>query len=516
MYFALRKRVMQPYDVVIIGSGLGGLACGTILAKEGYKVCILEKNKQIGGNLQTYTRDRVIFDSGVHYVGGLDKGQNLYQLFRFLGIMDKLKLRKMDGDVFDAIVFKGDPVVYQYAQGYDKFIRNLVREFPEEENAIGLYCQKIKEVCSKFPLYNLRTGGGLFEKIDALETDTKTFIETITPNKKLQNVLAGNNLLYAGVGHKTPLYVHALILNSYIQSSWRFVDGGSQISRYLSREITSRGGKILKHTKVTKLKEEEGRLAYAETETGTRFFGKLFISNIHPAQTLELTESHLLKKAYRNRVQGLENSISVFYANVVMKKNSFRHLNHNYYYFDEQDPWRAVNYTSEKWPSGFALFFTTPTKISNFAEGVTIMTYMRFEDVKRWEHTINTVSNEISRGEDYEAFKKEKAELLFDHVERQFSGFKASIKSYTTATPLSARDYIGNEDGSLYGLTKDFREPLKTFISPRTKIPNLFLTGQNINLHGVLGVTISSVLTCAQIVGMEYLIDKIKDAQESS
>ena len=47
---------MQHSDVVIIGSGLGGLACGTILAKEGYKVCILEKNKQNGGNLQTYVR----------------------------------------------------------------------------------------------------------------------------------------------------------------------------------------------------------------------------------------------------------------------------------------------------------------------------------------------------------------------------------------------------------------------------------------------------------------------------
>ena len=71
----------EQYDIVIVGSGLGGLACGTILAKEGYKVCVLEKNKQIGGNLQTYVRDRVIFDSGVHYVGGLDKGQNLYAAF---------------------------------------------------------------------------------------------------------------------------------------------------------------------------------------------------------------------------------------------------------------------------------------------------------------------------------------------------------------------------------------------------------------------------------------------------
>src|SRR6476620_6976708 len=103
----------QPYDVVIVGSGLGGLACGTILAKEGYKVCILEKNKQIGGNLQTFVRDRVIFDSGVHYVGGLDKGQNLYQLFKYLGIRDKIKIRKMDEDVVDALIFADDPTVYK-------------------------------------------------------------------------------------------------------------------------------------------------------------------------------------------------------------------------------------------------------------------------------------------------------------------------------------------------------------------------------------------------------------------
>ena len=56
---------------------MGGLVCGDILSSEGYKVCILEKNKQIGGSLQTYARDKVVFDSGVHYIGALDKGQNL-------------------------------------------------------------------------------------------------------------------------------------------------------------------------------------------------------------------------------------------------------------------------------------------------------------------------------------------------------------------------------------------------------------------------------------------------------
>ncbi|HEX6224445.1 MAG TPA: NAD(P)/FAD-dependent oxidoreductase [Chryseolinea sp.] len=505
----------EQYDIVIIGSGLGGLACGTILAREGYKVCILEKNKQIGGNLQTYVRDRVIFDSGVHYVGGLDKGQNLYQLFKYLGIMDKLKLRKMDEDVFDAIVFEGDPVVYKYAQGYENFIKTLAREFPGEEQSIRNYCAAIKEVCSKFPLYNLKSGGGLFEKMTALEMDTKTFIESVTPNKKLQNVLAGNNLLYAGAPYKTPFYVHALIVNSYIESSYRFINGGSQISKYLSRAIHAHGGKILKHVKVAKIQEEGGVVVYAETDKGARYYGKTFISNIHPSQTLDMIESSMIKKAYRNRIKSLENSISTFYANVVMQKNSFKHLNHNYYYFEKEDPWAVLNYTQENWPLGFALFFTTSAPDEEYTEGVTVMAYMRFEDVKKWENTFNTVSNEASRGEDYEAFKKEKAEILFDIVERQFPGFKSKIKSYTTATPLSARDYIGTDDGSLYGLTKDYRDPLKSFISPRTKIPNLLLTGQNLNLHGVLGVTVSAVLTSSQILGMDYLIEKIHNAQEN-
>src|SRR5688500_1147508 len=272
---------MKKYDAVIIGSGLGGLACGTILAKEGYKVCIIEKNKQIGGALQTFVRDRVIFDSGVHYVGGLEKGQNLYQLFKYLGIMDKLKLKKMDEDIVDGLMFADDPKVYKYAQGYDRFIKTLVADFPDEEEAIRAYCDRIKEVCSKFPFYNLRTGD-FFDKVSVLEIDTQLFIESLTSNKRLQNVLAGTNLLYAGEPYKTPFYVHALVVNSYIESAYRFVDGGSQIARHLTREIMSRGGVFFKNTKIVRLKEEAGKLQYAETDKGEIFTRKLFISNIHP------------------------------------------------------------------------------------------------------------------------------------------------------------------------------------------------------------------------------------------
>jgi len=504
---------MEQYDVLIIGSGMGGLVCAAFLGKEGYKVCIVEKNKQLGGCLQTYVRDRVIFDSGVHYLGGLDKGQNLYQIFKYLGLMDQLKLQKMDVDVFDKIVIDTDDKEYIYAQGYDNFISKLAADFPDEEKAITQYCNKIKEVCSRFPLYNLRSGGGSDEKIGVLEIDTKEYIESLTNNKKLQAVLAGNNALYAGQGGKTPFYVHALILNSYIESSYKCVDGGSQISKILAKQIRNEGGQIYRNAEVKRIVEENGMVSYAELANGSRIYAKEFISNIHPVKTLEITQSDRIRTAFRKRLSSLENSISSFTLNIVLKKNSFQYFKYNYYVHCEGHVWTAGDYTEEDWPLGYALFLSASSRSEEYAEGMTILTYMRYEEVKQWEHSFNTVSSvDEDRGKEYEEFKKRKAETLLDSVEKKFPGLRNHIRSYYTASPLSFRDYIGTDDGSLYGIVKDYKDPLKTLISPRTRLPNLYFTGQNLNLHGVLGAAMSALVTCSVFLKNDRLIEKIRNA----
>ena len=92
------------------------------------------------------------------------------------------------------------------------------------------------------------------------------------------------------------------------------------------------------------------------------------------------------------------------------------------------------------------------------------------------------------------------------------TGIRANIKSHYASTPLTFRDYIGVRDGSLYGIEKDATDPLKSFISPKMKVENVLLTGQNLNMHGVLGVTVGAVLTCSQLLGTEYLIQKINSS----
>jgi len=491
---------------------MGGLVCADILSREGFNVCVLEKNKQIGGSLQTYVRDKVIFDSGVHYLGGLAKGQNLYQIFKYIGIMDKLKLQQQDLDAFDKILIEGDDNEYNFAQGYENFIKQLLVHFPDEEQALRTYCDKIKEVCSKFPLYNLRSSDDFNEKSDVLEIDTQAYIDSITTNTKLQGILAANNALYAGQADKTPFYVHALILNSYIESSWKCVDGGSQIAKYIAKNIKETGGKIIRNCEVKKIVEENGIASYVELENGEKIYAKYFISNMHPVKTLEITDTPLIKNAYRNRLKSLENSTSAFTLNIVFKKDSFKYFKHNYYCGREGHVWTTADHTEENWPLGYAVFCSASSKSEEYADGLSILAYMRYEEVEAWKDTFNTASNENDRGETYNHFKKRKAEILLDAVERKFPGIREVIKSYYVATPLSYRDYIGNEDGSLYGIVKDYKHPLKTFISPRTKLPNLFLTGQNLNLHGILGASMSGIVTCCALLGNDSVITKIRNA----
>ena len=497
---------------MIIGSGMGGLVCADILGREGYKVCVLEKNKQIGGCLQTYVRDRVIFDSGVHYLGGLGKGQNLYQVFKYLGMIDKLKLQKMDEDVFDKIIIENDDKEYVYAQGYENFIQHLLKDFPDEEKALRLYCDKIKEVCSKFPLYNLRSGGDVNEKTIVLGIDTRTFIESLTDNKKLQAVLVGNNMLYVLQSGKTPFYVHAMILNSYIESSWKCIDGGSDIGKIMAKNIREHGGVIHRNTEVKKILVEDGKACSVELADGSQVFAKHFISNMHPVRTFEMTDSNLIKLAHKNRIKNLENTIGGFIVNIVFKKDAFRYIKNNFYYHKDGHVWNMADHTEENWPLCYAVFFSASSRSAGYAESMTLLAYMRYDEVKQWEKTFNTVSEVVDRGADYEAFKKRKAEILLNCVEEKFPGLRACIKTYYTATPLSYRDYVGNDDGSMYGIVKDYQNPLKTFISPRTKIPNLYLTGQNLNLHGILGATMSGLVTCTAFMGNDSIIEKIRNA----
>jgi phytoene dehydrogenase-like protein len=155
-------------------------------------------------------------------------------------------------------------------------------------------------------------------------------------------------------------------------------------------------------------------------------------------------------------------------------------------------------------------------KTDEWGDSLTVMTYMKFEEVEPWANTFNTVANKNDRGQSYEEFKAEKAEKLITELEKKFSNIRDCILEIHTSTPLSYRDYIGSNRGSIYGYVKDADNPLRSFISPKTKIKNLLFTGQSLNMHGILGVTIGAVLTCSEVIGMDVLLNKILSANKTT
>lgn len=491
----------------MIGSGLGGLLTAVFLAKEGMNVCVLEKNKQIGGCLQTFALHKKVFDSCVHYIGGLGEGHTLNRIFHYAGIMDKLSLTAFDPDGFDRITFGEEAIEYPQAVGKENFIGQLLPFFPREKAALEKYIATISDVTNRFPLYHLRNGSA-DEKLAVTGLALSSTLKQITGIQRLQNVLAGNNLLYAGVENISPFYLHALVLESYLHSAHKVVPGSSQIAKFLWQELRKHGGEIHRNLAVTKLVEENGQITYAETEDGQRFYGKQFISNIHPAALLQITESSLLRNAYRQRINSLTQTQSAFMVNLVLQPGTVAHRNHNLYWHRTDDVFIGAK-ANGVWPETYALYFTADKDRPGFSESLSILTYMDPAQTALWDTTVNHSGQLAARGEAYESFKQAYAERLLEKVIERVPELRGNMMAQSVATPLTYRDYTNTPDGALYGILKNVHEPVKTTIATRTRIPNLLQTGQNVNLHGVLGVSITAIATAGELIGLDYLLEKI-------
>lgn len=495
----------QHYDIIILGTGLGGLVCGYILSKNGFKVLLLEKNAQIGGCLQTFKRFGVKYDTGMHYIGSMLPGQILHRLFHYLNLLDDVKLSRLDENAYDVFSIAGKQ--YQYASGYEHFIDTLAQQFPNHRHDLREYTRRLQAIADASPLYNLRkVEENVFIEADYIKTSINDFIASVTADPTLQDVLAGNLPLYAGVKDKTPTYIHALINNFYIQSAWRIIGGSDCIARSLADSIRRFGGEIRTRSEACRILCDEHKATGVELTTGEVIEADSIISNFHPQATIDIIDSHLIRKAYRDRIHGLENTISNFTVYIKFKENSTPYLNYNYYYYEHDDVWKANDRKPGDPLRSYLFMHQCAQDNQQWAQSAEMIGYMRFDEVQQWADT--KVGH---RGEAYREFKERTAEHYLDVLERSFPGIRACIEDYETSSPLTYRDYTATRFGSMYGIIRDKNFPTQTLVSQRTKIPNLFMTGQNINSHGILGVTIGAALTCAEFLGLNKIIDEIEN-----
>lgn len=498
---------MNRYDVIIIGSGLGGLLCGYILSKEGFSVCILEKHSIAGGCLQSFKRGDNTFDTGFHYIGSMLPGQTLHSYWKYFGLSQKLELERMNLDCFDMISLDGTD--YPLAQGQQGFVENLASQFSSSVDFLKNYVNALSETVSAFPLYNFELTGQ-HAKTTWMETNAWDFLTSMAGsdlrNMKLLNVLSGNNFLYAGRKEFTPWHQYALINHSFISSAFRIKQGSMEIACHLISAIKAAGGQVLTNHGVTGINFLKNKFQL-QTSENELFVADRIIAGIHPQAAIGLLDTGMVKKSYRSRIMGIHNTVSSFGLYLGMKPGSFPYLEHNLYYHSSDDVWSDADYKPGQWPSMYFLYTPADARKGENSSAVCIFSYMKFDEVKPWENSITG-----RRGTEYKSFRSDRAKKLLTLVERKFPNMRSSISSMEISTPLTWRDYTGTPGGSLYGIRKESGDHLRTMILPRTKIPGFYFTGQNLNMHGAPGVTIGAVMTCAEILGLEYLFNKIRNA----
>ena len=478
------------YEYIIIGSGLGGLQCAYRLTKQGHKVLVLEKEPQPGGCLQTFRRVGVEFDTGFHYVGGLDQGQPLRQLFEQYDLMS-LPWQKMDAE-FDH-VYIGDRH-YAFTQGYDAFTDRMAQDFPHERDNLVNLITLLREVGEHtFDAFNRRSTDEFYTQSLFARSAYKYLNDTIH-DPQLRKVLSATSLKMQLDADTLPLYIFAQINSSFIQSAYRLRGGGRMIADALTAKIRTMGGEVRLNSPVTELIERNGQISEVVINTSERFSCDCVISNVHPNATLSLIkESISIRKIYRSRINRLQNSMGAFTVNVKLKPEAMLYRNHNLFIHTEQvDQWR---YQQSHTPQQIMVSWSVPRINSVWAETIDIIIPMSFSEVAEWSD-----SRLGHRPEAYKEFKAHKTEQLIQLAAQYLPELPAAIDHVYTSTPLTYMHYTATHEGSAYGIMKDYKNPMTTILTPRTPIPNLFLTGQNLNLHGILGVSMTTELTLRQII----------------
>ena len=472
------------YDVAVIGAGLGGLECAYLLSKKGMKVIVLEQNPVIGGCLQTFKRSGVVFDTGFHYIGGLDEGQPLNRIFKLFNLTS-LPWQKLDTEGFDEVFYNGKS--YLFKNGYDNFLAQMTEYFPNDKSCLEKYVDLLKNVGDNIFEAFSRKQEDMLAEDSLFSTTAIEYLSQNIENQVLRNVLSGTSPKLP-LTDKLPLYHFAQINSSFIQSAYRIKGGGMQIADSLAAQIKQFGGEVLTKAKVVSTEEKDGAVTALMLENGEKIETKNVISNTHPLELMKIVDKvSFIRAAQKRRYSSLENSFGMFTVNIALKKNALKYLNRNVY-IHQGEVWQEGFQKAETSPTCALISYAVPQN-GEYAENVDLLTPMLWQDVVKFD----TGSKPGHRGAEYEEFKQKKAEQLILLADKYTPGLKNAVDKFYVSTPLTYRDYTSTAEGSAYGILK--KMPFQKLAS------NIYWTGQNIGLHGILGVSMTALLTQRLLTG---------------
>jgi all-trans-retinol 13,14-reductase len=474
----------DEYDVIIVGSGIGGLTCGALLSKREYKVLVLEQHYQVGGYCSSFMRRGFIFNSGVEDISGLWERGPITYLLRELG------LKKEDLFVKNTkrYIFKGEAIDAPHT--LQEFIKLLSEKFPDEKENIFTFFNEAKEAyeeCYKeAEIYGAPLPGELIVKVfgerkllnypgehphfyDWMNKSFKQKLDEFFRNEDLKTFLCAL-LAYVGTTpNKTPASSALTACVSYYLYGGYSTKGGAQnFANTLKNVIESNGGKVLLNHKVDRILIEGGKVR------GVRVKDKIFRSPIVVANAnakttfLELVGEENLNEKFIDYIKGLKMSPSCFivFLGVDMDLSSYPTLIINL----DDSYHLLINSNAD------------PTLAPKGKASVTLITFANYHDFPE-------------RGtKEYLQKKKNFAEDLIKKAEKVIPNLSKHIIVQDAATPRTLERYTSMPEGAIYAFDQSIGVKRPYF---KTPIKGLYLVGASTFPGGGIEAVVISGIICA-------------------
>jgi phytoene dehydrogenase-like protein len=489
------KNPVEGKNIVIIGSGIGGLSAGILLSLLNFQVTIVEKNPLPGGLMRSYRRAGIDCSVGVHYVGALGEDEPLGKMFHALGIpVDKLFVRMGQDGVIDRYIF--DDFTFDLPVGIDAFEANLLSSFPGDAVAIDLIMKNLREIARRMrePSF-LVNQGDPFQNIDYYFNPMGEYLQKLGVSDGLRDVLAVPSHSVIGVPpNECPVIFHHMVLASYLFSSWRLKESGSKMADVFVKRFQDLGGKLILNDGAGKILLTSAKVTGLRLQSGKYLSADAIVAAIHPKAMLALMEPDSLKSSYRQRILNMEETEGVIAVQVSVDAQVHPEMTYNIYRMQ----------TDEKGILDYGVFYQLRRGNADGANLLSIMAKSLYNEWSRWENT-----NSGQRGKDYEEKKQNLARGLLQKANEVFGGLK-NARILDVFTPLTLRDYVNCPEGSCYGVMRKTSQLLKIASLNNIPVSGLYLAGQNAVAPGVLGSILGSFSVARQIAGQERLKKEIK------
>ena len=464
---------------VVIGGGIGGLCCAIDLLSHGVSTCVVEQGARVGGAFTSFRRGNTLFDTGFHWVGGAGPGEMMYPLLCRYGL-DNLPWKRLDDEGFNEI--HTEEGVFAIPAGTAHFQQRLSDAFPDERKAIGDLVATLDHIGSH--LYDSLDPAWSIMDNPLFYTSAYEYLEREFRSPQLRRLICGC-AANTELTPRLPLYSLQQTMASFLQGAYRLQGGGQLIADTLARRILQLGGEIKTGTRVRGIAVEGDSVSGVDIDDGSLPAG-LVISTIHPSLTVGLLpESKFVRGIYRRRMTHLANSRGCFTVQLQLKPHTIPYSDRSISIIGSDPFGGGFGAVSPK--DQLFVNYAYPEDGGLYAKNIDLLVPMEWSAVSQWSE-----SRHGHRPDDYYNFKQRHAEECISLAGRHVDGLADAVEKVYTSTPLTWRDYTGTIEGSAFGVQKHNDNLAGSILSSATPVRGLYLAGQSVMLHGMLGTMMSS------------------------